>query len=168
VVRRDYPTQYAGVYMAAPLNNRSAQSDYGIDQLQLQQTALSSQRKRNQITAGISNQMVALKQARAGYEAAVSARELQEQLLQAEQDKFNFGSSSIDNIVLAQRALVAAQSAEVGARGAYAHARVGLDQMLGQTLVINRLTLEEGESGRIARESKIPESLLPVGATPKQ
>jgi outer membrane protein len=167
VLRRDYPTQYAGVYMTAPLNNRSAQSDSGIDQLQLQQTALSSQRKRNQITADISNQVVALKQARAGYEAAVSARELQEQLLQAEQDKFSFGSSSIDNIVLEQRALVTAQSAEVAARGAYAHARVSLDQMLGQTLEVNHLTLEEGESGRIARESKIPEG-LPAGDTPKQ
>lgn len=158
VVRRDYPSQFAGVYMSAPLGNRSAQSDYGIDQLQLQQAAIGSQRSRNQIVTDISNQVVALKQARAGYEAAVSARELQEQLLQAEQDKFGFGSSSIDLIVLAQRALVGAQSAEIGARASYAHARVSLDQMLGATLELNRLTLEEGENGRIERESKIPES----------
>lgn len=156
VVRRDYPSQFAGVYMSAPLKNRSAQSDYGIDQLQLQQNALSSQRNRNQIATDIANQVVALKQAHAAYEAAVSSRELQEQLLQAEQDKFSFGSSTIDNIVLAQRALVAAQSSEVGARGAYAHARVNLDQMLGLTLENNRITLEEGESGRIARESNLP------------
>jgi outer membrane protein len=166
VVRRDYPSQYAGVYMSAPLGNRSAQSDYGIDQLQLQQSALSSQRNKNQIVTDISNQVVALKQAHAGYEAAISARELQEQLLQAEQDKFSFGSSSIDLIVLAQRALVGAQTAEVAARGAYAHARVNLDQMLGQTLEVNRLTLEEGESGRISRESKTPQG-LPAGDTPK-
>jgi outer membrane protein TolC len=156
VVRRDYPSQYAGVYMAAPLNNRSAQSDYGIDQLQLQQSALSSQRNKNQIVTDISNEAIALKQARAGYEAAVSARELQELLLQAEQDKFSFGTSSIDNIVLEQRALVTAQSAEVAARAAYAHARVSLDQMLGATLEINHLTIEEAENGRIARESTIP------------
>jgi outer membrane protein len=159
VVRRDYPSQSAGVYISAPLGNRSAQSDYGIDQLQLQQAALSSQRNKNQIATDISNQVVALKQARAGYESAVSARELQEQLLQAEQDRFSFGSSSIDKIVLAQRALVGAQSAEVAARGAYAHARVSLDQMVGATLEVNRLTLEEGESGRIGRESKLPEGL---------
>lgn len=151
VVRNDYPNQYAGAYLSIPLKNRSAQSDYGIDQLQLQQSALRSQRTRNEIVSGISNQVVALKQARAGYEAAVSARELQEQLLQAEQDKFNFGSSSIDNLVLAQRALVAAQSAEVAARGSYAHARVSLDQSLGTTLEVNHLTLEEGESGQVNR-----------------
>jgi outer membrane protein len=167
VARRDYPSQYAGVYLAAPLNNRSAQSDYGIEQLQLRQTQLVSQRNKNQIVTDISNQVVALKQTRAGYTAAVSARELQELLLAAEQDKFSFGSSSIDSIVLAQRALVGAQSAEVAARSAYAHARVSLDQMLGQTLEINHLTLEEGENGRIQRESKIPEN-APAGDTPKQ
>jgi outer membrane protein len=159
VIRRDFPSQYVGVYFGVPLNNRSAQSDYAIEQLQLQQTALSSQRKRNQIVTDISNQMVALTQARAGYETAVSARELQEQLLQAEQDKFSFASSTNDAVAQKQRDLVAAQTAEIAARAAYAHARVSLDQMLGATLEVNHLTLDEGENGRIARESKIPENV---------
>lgn len=158
VARRDFPNQYAGVYFGIPLNNRFAQSDYAIEQLQLQQTALGSQRKRNQIVADISNQVVALKQARAGYETAVSARELQEQLLQAEQDRFSFGSASNDAVAQKQRDLVAAQSAEVAARASYAHSRVNLDQMLGATLEVNHLTLEEGERGHVARESKIPEN----------
>jgi outer membrane protein TolC len=149
VARRDYPTQYAGVYLSAPLNNRSAQSDYAIEQLQLRQTALSSQRNRNQIVTDISNQIVALKQARAGYAASVAARELQEQLLQAEQDKFSFGSSSIDLIVRAQRALVGAETAEVDARASYVHARVNMDQMLGATLEVNHLTLDAGQVGRV-------------------
>jgi outer membrane protein len=151
VLRHDFPTQYAGVYVSAPLNNRAAQSDYGIDQLQLQQNQLSLQRDRNEIVADISNRVVSLKQARAGYAAAGTARELQEQLLHAEQDKFSFGSSSIDNIVRAQRALVAAQTAEVGARASYAHARVALDQSLGETLEANRVTTEEAESGQLNR-----------------
>ncbi len=159
VIRRDFPSQYVGVYFGIPLNNRSAQSDYAIEQLQLQQNALSSQRKRNQIVADISNQMIALTQARAGYETAVSARQLQEQLLQAEQDKFSFASSTNDAVAQKQRDLVAAQTAEVAARVSYAHARVNLDQMLGATLEVNHLTLQEGEAGHIARESKIPENI---------
>ncbi len=149
VVRRDFPSQYGGVYFSIPLNNRFAQSENGIDQLQLQQTQLSMQRDRNEISTQISNQVVALKRARAGYQAASSAREFQEQLLQAEQDKFSFGSSSIDNIVRAQNGLVAAQSAEVGARSAYVHTRVAMDQTLGETLEINHVTLAEGESGHV-------------------
>ncbi len=144
------PQEYIGFYFSIPFNNRAAQSDYAIDQLQLRQRALSSQRNRNQIVTDISNQVVALRQARAAYEAAVSGRELQQQLLQAEQNKFDFGSSTIDNLVLAQRALISAQSAEISARAAYAHARVNLDQMLGSTLEVNHLTVEEGETGQIA------------------
>jgi outer membrane protein len=151
VARRDYPNQYAGVYLSIPLNNRFAQGEYGLDQLQLQQTQLSMQRDRNEIAVQISNQAVALKRARASYQAASSAREFQEQLLKAEQDKFSFGSSSIDNIVRAQNALVAAQSAEVGARSAFVHTRAALDQTLGDTLEVNHVTLEEGESGHVAK-----------------
>lgn len=157
VFRRDFPTQYAGVYMAAPLNNRLAQGDYGIDQLQYQQSQLSLQRDRNQIVTEISNQVLALRQARAAYTAAVNARELQEELLKAEQDKFTFGSSNIDSIVLAQRALVQAQTAEVTARGSYARARVALDQALGQTLDLYHVTLDEGKSGNMPRSSTTSE-----------
>ncbi len=151
IARRDYPNDYAGVYLSVPLNNRFAQGEYGLDQLQLQQTQLSMQRDRNEIAVQISNQAVALQRARASYQAASTAREFQEQLLKAEQDKFSFGSSSIDNIVRAQNALVAAQSAEVGARSAFVHTRVALDQTLGDTLEVNHVTLEEGESGHIAK-----------------
>lgn len=150
VVRRDFPSEYAGASFSIPFHNRFAQADYGIDQLQLQQTALSSQRNRNEVVVQISNQATALKQARARYETAVRARELQQQLLSAEQDKFSFGSSSIDNLVLAQRALVTAQSAEVTALGAYAHAKVALDQALGQTLEVNHVVFEEGLKGEVS------------------
>lgn len=151
VMRRDFPSQYAGVYFTIPLNNRFAQAEHGVDQLQLQQTQLSMQRDKNEIAVQISNLVVALKRARAAYQTADSARELQEQLLQAEQNKFDFGSSTIDNIVRAQNALVGSQSAEVAARSAYAHTRVALDQALGQTLEVNHVTLEEGESGKMNR-----------------
>lgn len=150
VFRRDFPSQYAGAYLNVPLNNRFAQSEYGIDQLQLKQTELNMQRDKNQIAVQVANLVVALKQARAGYRAAVTARELQQQLLQAEQDKFSFGSSTIDNIVRAQNALVAQQSAELSARASYVHTRVALDQALGDTLEVNRVSLDEGESGSVA------------------
>lgn len=166
VFRRDFPTQYAGAYMSAPINNRMAQGDYGIDQLQYQQSQLGLQRDRNQIVADISNQVLALRQARAAYTAAVNARELQEELLKGEQDKFDFGSSNIDSIVLAQRALVGAQSAEVAARGSYAHARVALDQALGETLEVNHVAFE-GENGNTPKSSA-PSDSAPAPASPSR
>jgi hypothetical protein len=46
----------------------------------------------------------------------------------------------------------------VNALAAYAHARVSLDQTLGETLERNHVSLEEGLSGRVARGSLAPEA----------
>jgi outer membrane protein len=134
IVRRNFPNESASVYFSAPLGNRLAQADYGIDQLRLRQGTVQSQRAVNQIAVDISNQAIALKQARARYSAAVNTRELQQQLLTAEQQKFAFGKTSITGLITSQRALVAAQTAEINALSGYARARTSLDQVLGQSL----------------------------------
>jgi outer membrane protein len=156
ILRRDFPNQAASVAFAIPFGNRLAQGDYGIDQLQLRQSDLSGRKTTNQIMVDISNDMIALRQARARHTAAVKTRELQEQLLEAEQNEFQSGLSTISNIVQAQRALVNAQSAEVTALAAYARARVAMDQVLGETLEANHVSFEEAEEGRVQRDSKIP------------
>jgi len=131
VFRRNFPSESAGVSVSATLNNRQAQGDYGADQLQLRQSAIRGRRDANQIAVEISNQVIALTQARARYSAAVEARALQEQLLTGEQQKFTFGKGTTSGIILAQRALVAARVAEITALATYAHARVSLDQVSG-------------------------------------
>jgi len=55
--------------------------------------------------------------------------------------------------------LVVAQISEVNALASYAHARVSLDQTLGETLERNGVTLEEGLSGKVNRESRPPDVL---------
>ena len=97
----------------------------------------------------ISNQLIGLRQARAKYSAAVNTRELDEQLLKAEQQKFSFGKSSISNVIIAQRALVTAQTSEINAQAAYAHARVSLDQVIGTTLETNHVSLDDSLNGRV-------------------
>jgi outer membrane protein TolC len=109
------------------------------------------QRDSNAIVVAISNQLTGLRQARARYSAAVNTRELDEQLLKAEQQKFAFGKSSIRNVIITQRALVAAQTSEIDARAAYARARASLDQVMGTTLETNRVALDDALSGRVPR-----------------
>ena len=157
ILRRDFPNQAASVSIALPVGNRQAQGDYGIDQFQLRQSDLSGRKTANQIVVDISNDMIALRQARARYSTAVQTRELQEQLLEAEQNEFQSGLSTISNIVQAQRALVNAQSAEVTALSTYARARVAMDQVLGDTLEANHVSFEEAGEGLVKRESKIPQ-----------
>jgi len=156
VLRRDFPNERGGIQLSIPVRNRVAQADYGIDQLQLRQGDVTSERTNNQIAVDISRQSIALRQARSRYVQAVNTRQLQEQLLEAEQQKFKYGVSSISALIVVQRSLVVAQSSEVAAAAAYVHARTSLDQALGQTLEVNHVSIDEGLRGHVARDSAPP------------
>ena len=149
IFRRDFPSEQGSLSLSIPLRNRQAQGDYGIDQLQYRQSQVGSQRDTNQIVVDISNQLSALRQSRAKYSAAKQTRVLQEELLAAERKKFSYGISTFNDIIIDQRALVAAQIAEVNAAIAYARARVSLDQVLGETLEKNNISLDEGLTGKL-------------------
>lgn len=148
IFRHDFPNNQASIYLSIPFNNRQAQGDYGIDQLQLRQSALSGQRDSNQIVVNISNQMSALRQARARYSVATSTRALQEQLLTADKTRFESGTATLDDLVTDQRNLATAQLSEITAMATYERARIALDQVLGETLEKNQISLEDALEGK--------------------
>ncbi len=150
VFRRDYSSERAGFSFNLPIENRQAQADYGIEQLQLHQGDLVERRNMNAILVAISNQMIALRQARARYSQAADTRALQEQLLEKEQQMFNFGGATIADVVAARTTLLAAQLSEVEALAAYGRARVALDQTMGETLDVNHISIEEALNGRVS------------------
>ncbi|HLI85714.1 MAG TPA: TolC family protein [Bryobacteraceae bacterium] len=156
IFRRDFPNNSAGANFSIPIGNRQAQGDYGIDQLQFRQSRLREQKDANQIAVDIANQTNALRQARARYVAAQNTRVLQQQLLEADQKRAT-GTATFNTLMVDRRGLIAAQISEIDAMAAYAHARVGLDQVLGETLERNHITLEEGLSGRVNYQSRLPE-----------
>jgi outer membrane protein TolC len=149
IFRRNYPTERIGAFMAASLGNRQAQADFGIDQLQLRQTQLENQKRLNQVGVDVLNSVVALRQARVRYEAAVKNRELDQQLLDAEQKKLTLGASVPYNVIQQQRDLVSAQSAEIAALVSYSSARVALDQTLGTILDAHHVSIADAREGRV-------------------
>ena len=149
VFRHNYPTERAAAGFQMPLGNRQAQGDYGVDQLQMKQGDLVDRRNLNQIVVEISSQMIALRQARGRYAQASASRALQEDLLAKEQQMFSFGTATINDVVAAQGSLLAAQSAEVTALSAYSHARVSLDQVLGETLERNHVSVDDALNGAL-------------------
>jgi outer membrane protein TolC len=142
VFRDNYPSRRAGFLFSGTIHNHIAQGDYGIEQLQLRQGDIVERRNQNQIVVDISNQMVALRQARARYSQARDSRKLQEDLLEKSQQSFSFGAATISDVEAAQTSLVAAQETEVVTLSAYSHARISLDQVLGQTLEVNHVSVE--------------------------
>lgn len=143
VFRDNFPTRGAGALFQGYVHNHIAQGDYGVEQLQLRQGDLIERRNMNQIVVDISNQMVALRQTRTRYSQAVDSRKLQEELLEKSQQEFSFGAATISDVEAAQTALVAAQETEVTARSAFNHARIALDQVLGLTLEVNHVSVEQ-------------------------
>ncbi len=157
--RRNFPTQRIGGFIAAPLQNRQAQADYGIDQLQLRQTQLEYQKDLNQLGVDIQNAVVAVRQSRARYEAAVKNRVLDEQLLSAEQKKLSLGASVPFNVIQQERDLSAAQSSEIAALVSYSNARIGLEQTLGTILDTYHVSVGQAQTGRVERPSSLPAQL---------
>lgn len=165
IFRRDFPNYSAGLALNIPFRNRQAQADYITDQLTLRQNQLQLQKAVNQIRVEVKNAVIGLQQARTQYEAAVSTRQLAQQTLDAEQNRFKFGQSTISAVIQAQRDLAGDQSAEVQSMANYTHARIAFEQAIGTTLDTNHITMEEARTGRVPRQSTIPENIpAPQGA----
>ncbi len=158
VARRNFPTNRVAAFYQTPLHNDQAQADYAIDQLQLRQSQIQLGKDLNQVAVDVSNYLVAMRQARGRYRAAVQTRILQQQLLDAEQKKLEGGASTPFNVVQQQRDLVAAQSSEIAALVDFSNARVALDQTLGTTLEANHISIADAQAGKIRRESSLPTS----------
>ena len=156
VFRNDFKNRRAAVIFQGALNNRTAQADYGIDQLHLRQGDLATRRTMNQLVVDISNQMIALRQARARYSVAVDALALQSDLLGKERQKFALGDSTISAVIASQRSEASARSTEVSARAGYNRARLGLEQTLGETLERNHVSVEEALEGSLKPGSLKP------------
>jgi outer membrane protein len=158
IFRHDFGTERGAIGYRGPFENRIAQGDYGVDQLQLRQNDLVERRNLNEIVVSISNQMTALRQARLRYSQASAGRALQQELLEKEQQMFSFGTAGISAVVAAQQSLLAAEATEVSSLSAYQHARISLDQVLGETLEANHISIEQAAVGRVEGESKPPAS----------
>lgn len=156
VFRQNFPSEGITLFGAVQVHDRAAQADHAIDQLSLRQQQLITAKDMNQADVDVTNSVVALHQARARYEAAVQGRILQEQLLDAEEKKFNLGASFPYNVIVEQRDLAAAQSSELAARVQYQAARIALDQTIGATLEENHINLVDAEKGAIPGASQIP------------
>jgi outer membrane protein len=153
VFRRNFPTNRVATIFQAPIHNRQAQADNAIDLLSQRQSQIQLSKDTNQVAVDLSNYEIALRQARARYEAAVQTRILQQQLLDAEQKKLAGGASTPFNVVQQQRDFIAAQSAEIAALVDFNNARLALDQTLGLTLERNHVSIEDARQGKVARVS---------------
>jgi outer membrane protein TolC len=114
------------------------------------------QQQQNTININVRNAQYALEQNKARVEAAIKGRELAQQSLDAEQKRYQLGASTSFNVLQAQRDLVLSESNYVAAVSAYEKSRVLLDQVTGQTLTRNNISLDDATTGQVKTMPVIP------------
>jgi outer membrane protein TolC len=132
----------AGIQIVLPFRNRVAQADAARDEIQLRQMEARLQQLENQVRDEIENTLTAVQVARAAYIAAVRSREYQEQLLDAEKQKFSVGASTNFIIVQDESFLAQARSTEVVSRSVYIKARIAHQRAIGSLLESSNIELE--------------------------
>jgi outer membrane protein TolC len=124
------------------------------DQLSLRQQEIREHQVKNQIQVEVTNAVTAAEQARARYQAAAKFRSYQQQTLEAEQARYELGSSTSFFVIQAQRDLAQARSTEIAALTAYNKARTELERSTGETIAANNIVLEEAIRGEVSRVSR--------------
>jgi len=152
--------EYAGqLTLTLPLRNRAAQAEYARAILAQRQMQTVERQLRNAALLDVRNSYIALTQDRAQVAAASKARELQQQTFDAEQKKYQLGASTVYNVILTQRDLIAAQGTELRALANLVEAKANYERSLGRTLDVNHVTIADSKSGEVERETLIPGTL---------
>jgi outer membrane protein TolC len=141
------------------LRNRSAQADSARAILSERQQETVLQQLKNAALLDVRNTYIALTQDRAQVDAASEARQLQQETFDAEQKKYRLGASTVYNVILTQRDLIAAEGTELRALANLEEAKANYERALGRTLDVNHVTIAHAKSGEVERETLIPGTL---------
>ncbi len=139
----------AGIQLNLPIRNRLAESDAARDVIQVRQVQARTEKLEDQIREDIENAQIAVETSFAAYQAAKASRGYQQQLLQADRDRVEFGQSTPLQVVQDTAFLSQARATEIAARSNYQKARIELDHQLGDLLEKNGITLDEAVQGQV-------------------
>ncbi|MGD0304539.1 MAG: TolC family protein [Candidatus Acidiferrales bacterium] len=152
----NYPTYSLGVNLTLPLRNRAAQANNARAQLDERQLEVQKRQTENTIVLNVRNALIALQQYRAQVTAAEKARVLAQQTLDAEQKKYQLGSSTSYQVVLRSRDLTTAQGTALRAQANLQEALVNFNQAMGRTLEVNNIQVSKDIFNGAGRTPLIP------------
>jgi len=151
IFRRNYPDYGVFVQLNIPLRNRQARADMMRDAAQVDQAELRLEQLKHQVQTEVEAALIALQRARAGCDAARQTRMLQDDTLQAEQEKYSVGATTSFFVIQYQRDLAQARSDEVLAESLYAKAQTMLERAVGMTLSGHNIDFDEAYNGELRR-----------------
>ncbi len=150
------PDKGIGLQLNIPLRNRAAQAVQIRSELEYRQAQMRLQQIENQVGIEIRNAQFAVQQNRASVDSARAAVELGRQSLDAEQKKYQFGTSTNTLVLQYQSQLATAESTLVNALVAYEKSRVELDRATGQLLDHQSINIDDAARGQVTRLPNVP------------
>jgi outer membrane protein TolC len=146
-----------GFSLTIPLSNKAAVADYdrAVNERQLTQSRLNVTRQ--QIALEVRNALTQIEQARASIDTARVARELGQEQVEAEQTKFNLGTSTLRFVLEEQRNLAQAETTELQSLVSFNKALVDLDKAMGLTLMKSNVQVDKAIQGNAVASQTLAE-----------
>jgi outer membrane protein len=145
-----------GLSLNVPLRNRAAQAAQIRSELEYQQAQMRLQQIENQISIEVRNAQFGVEQNRASVVSAQAAVDYAKQSLDAEQKKYQFGTSTTTLVLQTQSALATAESTLMSAMAAYEKSRIELDRAIGVTLDHAGVSIDDAARGQVRRVPNVP------------
>ena len=156
IFSRNFPNYSVAFQLTVPLKNRANQADQITAELQYRQSQIQDKQLHNNIKLNVINTWTQLRNARAAYDTAVVARKLSDETLSGTRRKYELGTATILDVIIAQRDDTTRQLSEVDSRNQYQRAKNNLEQQLGRILDDYQVNLEEAKTGVVKRQPDLP------------
>ncbi|MFZ0200972.1 MAG: TolC family protein [Candidatus Sulfotelmatobacter sp.] len=156
LVNSTNPDKGIGLSLNIPIRNRAAQAVQIRSELEYRQAQMRQQQIENQVGIEVRNAQYAVQQNRASVDSAKAALDLARQSLDAEQKKYQFGTSTTTLVLQYQSQLATAESALVNATVAYEKSRIELDRATGTLLDHNGISMDDAARGQVTRMPSVP------------
>jgi outer membrane protein TolC len=151
-----HPDKGMGFNLTIPVLNRYAESVQERSLMEYRQAELRLEQLYTQIRMQVVNSKFALTNDRAQVQAALAARDYNQQSLDAENKKLRLGASTTANVLLQERNLASAEDNLIAANAVYAKDRAGLYQTLAATLQHYGINMSEAATGNVKTTPVVP------------
>ena len=156
LVNSSAPDKGVGVQLNIPLRNRAAQAVQIRGELEYRQQQMALQQTENRVSIEVRYAQFGLEQNRASVASARAAVDYARQSLDAEQKKYQFGTSTTTAVLQNRSALASAESTLISAMAAYEKQRVELERATGMLLDSNGISLDDAARGQVRHMPSVP------------
>lgn len=156
LVNSTSPDKGIGLQLNIPIRNRAAQAVQVRSELEYRQLQMTLQQTENRISIEVRNAQFGVEQNRASVASAKAAVEYARQSLDAEQKKYQFGTSTTTAVLQNRSALATAESTLLSATAAYEKSRLELDRAVGNLLDHNGISIDDAARGQVTRLPNVP------------